>query len=386
VRVPEYPRLRPPTYRSLILIGALVGLAVLMYAAGAALTPYLIGLILVFVLNPVVDRLQAWGLRRGLATIIVIVALIVGLALGIWLVLGVVIDQARALIASWPELSANLIDIVEDSGLSPSIAQSLIEVIEGLPVFVADIAPQLAGTLVAVIGSGIVAIVSLAALPFFIYYVIADRPGLIQGAYRLVPEEYVTPARDIASIANGVFGAWAWGQLLLSTSVAVPVFLGFMLLGIFVDPFYSDYALLFASIAFFTEFIPIVGAYLAMIPAIIITLAAVGPLGALATAVLFMAVQFFEGSVLIPRIQGSALSLPAAVVLLALVIGVALGGFLGVLVALPLTATMRAVIQYLYQRSAGVPSAAALAIATSPGRHRSPADVPADVPASEPVR
>lgn len=65
-----------------------------------------------------------------------------------------------------------------------------------------------------------------------------------------------------------------------------------------------------------------------------------------------MAVQIFEGSILVPRIQGEALNLPAAVVLVALVVGVALGGFLGVLIALPVTAMLRAVIAYLYERAA----------------------------------
>ena len=68
--------------------------------------------------------------------------------------------------------------------------------------------------------------------------------------------------------------------------------------------------------------------------------------------------QFFEGSVLIPRIQGSALALPPAVILLALVVGVSLGGFFGVLIALPATAALRAVTDYLYRRAAYQPLSA----------------------------
>ena len=135
-----------------------------------------------------------------------------------------------------------------------------------------------------------------------------------------------------------------------------PVFIGFLLL-ILIDPFFASVALLFAAIAFFAEFIPIVGAYIAMIPAVIISLAAVGPLGAALTAVLFIAVQLIEGSVLVPRIQGRALNLSPAVVLVALVIGATLGGFLGVLIAPAVTATLQAVVAYLYDRAAATPSA-----------------------------
>jgi predicted PurR-regulated permease PerM len=349
---PTHPRLRPPTYRTLVLIAVVVLLAVLALAAGAALAPYVLALILAFVINPAVDWLEERGVRRGLGTVLIIGGIVAAVAAVAYLVVDRLIEQASALLATWPEVSATLVADLRASDLPTGIVEPLVAFIDDLPDLIVSIAPDLLGTVVATIGSGIVALVTLAGLPFFLYYVLVDRTGLIRGAYSLIPEEYVDSARDIAGIANGVFAAWAWSQLLLALSVSVPVFIGFLLFGIIVDPFFTNFALLFAAIAFFTEFIPIVGAYLAMIPAVVITLAAVGPLGAVLTAALFMAVQLFEGSVLVPRIQGRALSLPPAVVLVALVVGVALGGFLGVLIALPVTATLLAVIAYLYDRAA----------------------------------
>lgn len=352
------PRFRPPTYRSLVFIGALVLIGILAFAAGGPLTPYFIGLILVFILNPVVDWLEQRGLGRGFATMAVIVGGLILVGLFVWTVLGTVVEQATSLVATWPEFSASFEEWLLGSGLPSAVVEAGVTFLDALPETMAELAPQLARTALIAVGSGIVAIISLAALPFFIYYALSDRPNLVSGAYRLIPEEFVEAAQDIAQILNRVFGAWARGQLLLSISVGLPVFVGFLILGVFVDPFYTDFALLFGTIAFFTEFIPIVGAYLAMIPAIIITLAAVGPVGAILTAVLFIAIQFFEGSVLIPRIQGSALALPPAVILLALVVGVSLGGFFGVLIALPATAALRAITDYLYRRAAYRPLSA----------------------------
>ena len=353
---PAHPRLRPPTYRTLVLIGVVVLLVVLALAAGAALTPYILTLILAFVLSPAVDWLERRGLRRGLSTILIIVSILAALGVIAFLVGDRLIEQASALIASWPEASATLISDLQALGLPRGFIDPLVSLIDALPDLIVNLGPELLRTAVAAIGSGIVALVTLVGLPFFLYYVLVDRSALVRGAYSFIPEEYVDSTRDISGIANGVFGAWAWSQLLLSLSVSVPIFIGFVLLGFLIDPFYTSFALLFAAIAFFAEFIPIVGAYLAMVPAVIITLTAVGPVGAALTALLFIAVQFFEGSVLVPRIQGRALSLPPAVVLVALVIGVALGGFLGVLIALPVTATLRAVVAYLYDRAAGTPS------------------------------
>lgn len=354
-RAPAHPRLRPPTYRTLVLIAVVVLLAALALAAGAALTPYILALILAFVINPAVDWLDKRGVRRGLGTVLIIVGILAALAAVAYLVVDRLGEQASALVAGWPEVSATLVAGLQASGLPTGLVDPLVSVIDDLPDLIVGIAPDLLGTAVAAIGSGIVALVTLAGLPFFLYYVLVDRAALVRGAYGLIPEEHVDSARDIAGIANGVFAAWAWSQLLLALSVSVPVFIGFLLFGILVDPFYTNFALLFAAIAFFAEFIPIVGAYLAMIPAVVITLAAVGPLGAGLTALLFTSVQFFEGSVLVPRIQGRALSLPPAVILVALVVGVTLGGFLGVLIALPVTATLQGVIAYLYDRAAAPP-------------------------------
>jgi predicted PurR-regulated permease PerM len=370
---PAHPRLRPPTYRTLVLIGVVVLLAALALAAGAALTPYVLALILAFVINPAVDWLEKRGVRRGLGTVLIIVGILAALAAVAYLVLDRLAEQASALIAGWPEVSATLVADLQASGLPSGIVDPLVSLTDDLPDLIINIAPELLRTAVAAIGSGIVALITLAGLPFFLYYVLVDRPALVRGAYSLIPEEYVDSGRDIAGIANGVFAAWAWSQLLLALSVSVPVFIAFLLFGILIDPFYMDFALLFAAIAFFTEFIPIVGAYLAMIPAVVITLAAVGPLGAGLTALLFASVQLFEGSVLVPRIQGRALSLPPAVVLVALVVGVALGGFLGVLIALPVTATLRAVIAYLYDRAAAPqePVGAKAVLAHAPPDHES---------------
>lgn len=335
------------------MLGLLVGVLVLLVAAGGPLTPYLLGLIICFVLYPAVERLDGWGVPRGWAAIIVILAALTLVALVVWIVLDALVHQLAALVASWPQLSASLQDLIATSSLPPVLVEALTGFIDGVPDALIDLAPQIAQTIVIAVGSGIVALITVAGLPFFIYYVLAERTGLVRGAYHLLPEEYVDQARDIASITNRIFAAWARGQLLLSVSVGLPIFIAFSLLGLLVDPFFGDVAVLFGVMAFFAEFIPIVGGFLAMIPAIIISLAGAGVGGAILAAVVFVSVQLFEGSVLVPRIQGNALNLPAAVVLIALVVGVALGGFIGVLIALPVTATIRAVVAYFYERGAG---------------------------------
>ena len=180
--VPAYRRLRPPTYRTLVLIGVVVLLGVLALAAGAALTPYILTLVLAFVLNPAVDWLEKRGLRRGLGAVLIIVGIVAVFGAVAFLAGDRLVEQASALIASWPEASTTLITDLRALGLPPGFIDPLVSFVEGLPDLIVNLGPDLLGTAVGAIGSGIVALVTLVGLPFFLYYVLVDRSALIRGA------------------------------------------------------------------------------------------------------------------------------------------------------------------------------------------------------------
>jgi predicted PurR-regulated permease PerM len=95
----------PPTWHALIFGGVLVGLAVLVILTQEALAPYIIALILVFLMNGLVDRLQRAGVPRWGGTLIAILALIAAIVAFIYLVLDALLDQLATLISSLPEIS-----------------------------------------------------------------------------------------------------------------------------------------------------------------------------------------------------------------------------------------------------------------------------------------
>ena len=90
---PGHPRLRPPTYRTLVLIGLVSLLAALALAAGAALTPYILALILAFVINPAVDWLEKRGVGRGLGAVLIIGGIVAAVAAVAYLVVDRLIEQ-----------------------------------------------------------------------------------------------------------------------------------------------------------------------------------------------------------------------------------------------------------------------------------------------------
>lgn len=130
-------------------------------------------------------------------------------------------------------------------------------------------------------------------------------------------------------------GLWMQGQVLLAVILGVLVFLGLTILSI-------PYALLLALVAAICELIPIFGPVLAAVPAVLIAILMDG--GGVATAVIvalfYVVIQQFENHLIYPLVVRKVVGVPPILVIIALIIGVELAGFLGVLLAVPVAAAL----------------------------------------------
>ncbi len=132
--------------------------------------------------------------------------------------------------------------------------------------------------------------------------------------------------------------------------VGIASFIGLTILGIYVDPIFGRFAVLLAIVAAIGELIPIIGPIISAVPAVLLGLTAgVGP--ALAALILYFVIQQVENNVLVPKIQSDAIDLHPSIVIAALVIGGAIFGLLGAILALPVTAAGRDVFKYAFQRA-----------------------------------
>ncbi|MFM2357653.1 MAG: hypothetical protein RJA61_390 [Candidatus Parcubacteria bacterium] len=149
----------------------------------------------------------------------------------------------------------------------------------------------------------------------------------------------ITPGRqrgyvlDLWRRAEEKIGLWMQGQLLLVIIVAVLVYLGLTLLGV-------NHALPLAVIAGLFEIIPVFGPILASIPAVAIGFADGGVSAALFIGGLYLIIQQFENQLIYPLVVKKVVGVPPVVVILALIAGGQLAGFLGILLAVPLAAVL----------------------------------------------
>ena len=345
----------PPTWHAVIFGGVLVALAVLVSVTQEALAPYIIGLILVFLMNGLVDRLQRAGIPRWGGTLIAILALIVAVALFVWLILDALLEQMSTLIDSLPEIASTVGDWLRSLGLPENVEAALTTWVEALPAAFPDLLAGVFGFVVTGVGGIVALVVAWAGIPFFIFYALNDSPKLLSGLREAVPGSFRASVFAILKILGDVFGAWARGTALIAGIVFVPFVIGFYLFGMLIDPDIGDYALLFAATLAVSELIPIIGPILAIIPILVITAVIAGLPGVIAVRILFIIVEQIDGAVVQPKVHGHALDLHPAIILPALVVGSALAGLVGAILALPLTAAARQTIAYLLRITSGEP-------------------------------
>ncbi|MEK7100007.1 MAG: AI-2E family transporter, partial [Patescibacteria group bacterium] len=178
---------------------------------------------------------------------------------------------------------------------------------------------------------GIFSLILVIVLSF--YFAIQDTG--VDDFLRLVTprkqEEYVI---DLWLRAKKKIGLWMQGQLLLSLIVGVIVYLGLLILGV-------PYALLLAVLAAVLDLIPIFGSVAAGVLGTVVAFTAGGVGLAVIVAGLFFIVNQFEAHLIYPLVVNKVVGIPPLLVILALIVGGSLAGFLGVLLSVPLAAAAR---------------------------------------------
>ena len=143
---------------------------------------------------------------------------------------------------------------------------------------------------------------------------------------------------------------------------------------------FGQFTLVLALIAGVLEFVPIIGPIIAAVPAILIGLSISFP-AALAAALLYTAIQQLENNFLVPKVLGDAIELHPAVMILSLVVGGALFGIGGAILAAPVVASGRDLYRYGFHRLGGQPPVMAFELALHGARAAQPEE---DSPAAEP--
>src|SRR3990172_6626314 len=306
-------RVRPPSPRAIVAVAAAILLLIVLYLGRSALGPFILGALLVYVLDPAVSWLTRRRPPRWLAILLVYAATIVILVEGLSLLFGPLVRQVVAFVEDLPslleQLQARLDDLTRayDQLQLPKVLRDFID---GLIAALASGGPG-GGAIdpgaILPIATGVVSfvgnIIALAIVPVWAFYLLKDRDRLVLAVRNAIPEDWREDAWSVIAIIERVFGRWLRGQFVLCFAVGIATFAGLLLLDVAVDPIFGRFAVLLAVIAGILELLPIIGPIISMVPTLLLA-ASTGRVDAVvAVVLLYLIVQQLENNILVPKIQ-----------------------------------------------------------------------------------
>ena len=346
LELPERDRMPRWVPRAIgLLMAAVVGLATaawLLDKLRSLLVVLLVSLFLSFAMEPAVNWLARRGWKRGLGTAVVFLAFIVGTAGFVAAMASVLADQITKLIDAAPGYLADIEHWADKQfGIQLSTDDLRAQFTEGGSA--ASLLGDVAGNLVSV-GSTVVNVaIQMLTVALFTFYLVADGPRL----RRLVCSA-LAPARQAAvmrgwELAIDKTGGYIYSRTLLALAAFVVHWAAFAIIGV---PFAIPLAM---WVGVLSQFVPVVGTYLAgLLPLLIALLDE--PVTALWVAVVVLAYQQIENYLLAPRVTAHTMNIHPAVAFGAVLVGAALLGSAGALLAVPAAATVQAFVSTYIER------------------------------------
>ncbi len=172
---------------------------------------------------------------------------------------------------------------------------------------------------------------------FSFYFTVAET-GIDDFLRIIVPKKHQAYAQDLWLRSRHKIGLWMQGQLVLAALIGVMVYLSLTILGV-------RHALLLAVFAACFEIIPVFGPTLAAVPAILIGFADGGLTMGLLIIALYVIIQQFENHLIYPIVVTQVVGVPPLLVILGLIIGAKLAGFLGILLSVPMAAVLQELVR-----------------------------------------
>jgi predicted PurR-regulated permease PerM len=327
-----------------------------LWQARGALIPFIVGGVLAYMLAPLVERLARLfpfhRTRRELARTIAILVVYVtgfGVLFGLGaLIIPIVVNEAIEFVDNIPgyvdqarEQSRVWTDIYRER--VPEDVQARLER-----------AVQDAGTSLGAYGEAMLSrtfgvlrntfglVFGYIIIPFWLFYILKDRHRIGPAIKNWFPPGLRGDVDACIGIVQRVLGSYIRAQLTLGLFIGVVTTVGLRLLGV-------EFWAILGIIAGITELIPIIGPILGALPALVVVLAT-EPEKFWWVLLFYVAVQQVENAVLVPRIQGSAVEVHPALIIVLLAIAQQIAGFGGMLIVVPLAAVARDIFKYIYRR------------------------------------
>ncbi len=328
----------------------LLGFMGVLWVFKPVLTPFVSGLAIAYLLDPMVDKLEEWKLPRSLAAALALLSFIIFILLIFVLLLPIVSAQVMALIQAIPEWNAQFREqtvpaiqlLLERVGASDyldiesyllSYSRNISSWLTGLAGEAVDISLALFEFL------GFITI-----MPIVAFYILRDYDRLIALIDSWLPRDHAATIRDLISQMNKATAGFIRGQIMVASILAVVYAAALSIAGL-------HFGVLIGLVAGLLSVIPYVGLALGFIISVLMAFAQFGGFTMpLIVAAIFIGGQMIEGQFLTPKLVGEQTGLHAVWVIFGILAGGSIFGFAGVLIGVPFVAVMAVLARFLLRQ------------------------------------
>ncbi|WP_454915465.1 AI-2E family transporter [Xanthobacter sediminis] len=320
-------------------VGALVVLVLSLWLLSGILLPFVAGIVLAYFLNPVVIRLHRLGVGRTVAALAVVVLMLLGVVVFFLLALPILASQLFEFIQRLPAYVTRLQGLVTEENrewLSGIVGDRLPDMQRSISELMTQGVTYLLGLLSSVWAGG-QAVISMFALmvvtPVVMFYMLCDWDDMVAFVDALVPLHHRQVVRELARGMDGAVAGFVRGQALVCLLLGAYYAVALSMTGL-------NFGLLIGIVSGAVSFIPYVGSLTGLVLSMGVATVQFFPDWGMITTVfaIFIAGQTIEGYVLYPKLVGDSIGVHPVWLMFALLAFGYLFGFVGLLLAVPLTA------------------------------------------------
>ena len=332
-------------------LGALAVLVLFLWLFSGILLPFVAGMALAYLLDPLADRFERLGLSRGASTLVIVLIFALVVTLVAVLIMPTLATQLGGLVERLPSYVAK-VQALAASAMEGPLGRVLGSSSKDLESQVAGLVSQGAGWVTNVLnslwngGQAVVSIVSVVVIaPVIAFYMLLDWDRMIARIDSWLPLQHRATVRRLASEMNNAVAGFVRGQISVCMAMGIFYAAGLALIGL-------NFGLLIGLSAGLLGFVPYVGFGSGLIAGVIVAVVQFWPDWHYVVAVLavFGAGQILEGYVLQPNWVGKSVGLHPVWLLFSLFAFGSLFGFVGLLVAVPLAASVGVLARFALEQ------------------------------------
>lgn len=306
----------------------------------SVLTPFIVAMIISYILNPIVVLLNQRKVPRTIAVLLIYSVFIASVTVVIINIIPMFVKQLEELSEHLPQLGIKaqfLVDSVNHSQLLPGsvrsgINHSFAKLEAGIATTISNYMNQ--------IGTTLNMLFILFIVPFLAFYMLKDFQLIEKAAIAIVPKAHRKQTIKLLVDIDTALGNYIRGQLLVCLIIGVLAYIGYWSIDM-------PYPLLLASVVAVFNIIPYLGPFFGAAPAVLMA-STVSLKMMLIVAGMNLCIQVLEGNVISPQVVGRSLHMHPLFIILALLIGGEVAGVLGLILAVPFFAALKVVVQHVF--------------------------------------